>query len=74
MVGGGGIKWTINGRSTGVRPTFDFGIGLRYWISRRTSIRLEALENIVMEADGKTDDMIYLSIGVSIATFRREGP
>lgn len=70
LVGAGGIAWKIGSKSTGMRPTVDFGVGLRYWVSRRASVRLEALENIFMDADGSPDDMIYLSLGATIATFK----
>lgn len=71
LAGGGAIRWSIDDDVTGIRPTFDFGLGLRYWISRRVSVRLEALENLFVDADGSVDDMIYLSLGVTISTFKK---
>ena len=71
MAGGGGINWKQGSEITGIRPTFDFGIGLRYWVGRRVSIRLEVVENLFLEADGTVDDMIYLSLGVTVNTFKK---
>lgn len=73
--GPGGVGWAYheNGRSdvpSEFRPAVNVGAGFRWYLSRRLSVRLEAMENFYQKADGSVDDQIYVNAGLSISTKR----
>lgn len=55
----------------GVRPGFDGGLGFRWYLSRRASVKLEVLENLFMRSDGTAGDEVWLTLGASFATSRK---
>ena len=55
----------------GVRPGANLGLGFRFYTSRRTSLKLEVLENLFMRTDGSVGDQVWLTVGGAFATPRR---
>lgn len=51
----------------GVRPGFTGGLGFRWYTSRRTSLKLEVLENLFMRVDGSVGDQVWITVGGAFA-------
>lgn len=54
----------------GVRPGFDVGLGFRWYTSRKTSLKLEVLDNFFMRSDGSVGDQVWLTLGMAFSVPR----